>query len=79
LHLYQSYVEEENYMMARTQELLIIVLGVIAISSVWTKNEQALLLVIGILGGFLTNKTMTEKQTETLEKYQIEQYKEKEE
>jgi len=58
-------------MMARTQELLILVLGIIAISSVLTKNEQALLLVIGILGGFLSNKTMTEKQTETLEQYTL--------
>ena len=46
-----------------TQQLIIIILGVIAIISI-LKNYDMIILstIIGILGGFLTGKTLTEKQ-----------------
>ncbi len=51
-----------------TQQLIIIILGVIAIISI-LKNYDMIILstIIGILGGFLTGKTLTEKQQEIIE------------
>ena len=55
----------------KTQQLIIIILGIMGITSIITGYEQALLIIIGIIGGFLTNKTMTDKQEETLHEYQL--------
>ena len=57
----------------QTQHIIILGLVAIAIISAVMKYEQALLLIIGILGGFIGNKTMTEKQAETLSEYQLNQ------
>lgn len=45
-------------MLKETQQLIIIILGIIAIASIITNTETATILatVIGILGGFLTGK-----------------------
>lgn len=60
----------------QTQHIIIIGLVAIAVISAVKNYEQALLLIIGILGGFIGNKTMTEKQAETLSEYQLNQYQE---
>lgn len=51
-----------------TQQLIILILGIIAIISI-LKNYDMIILstIIGILGGFLTGKTLTEKQQEIIE------------
>lgn len=62
-----------------TQQLIIITLGIIGITSLIYNKEQALLIIIGIIGGFLTNKTLTEKQQETLREYHLQQIQDTEE
>ena len=54
-----------------TQHIIVIGLVAIAIICAIMHYEQALLIIIGILGGFVGNKTMTEKQAETLSEYQL--------
>jgi positive regulator of sigma E activity len=57
-----------------TQQLIIIILGVIAIISI-LKNYDMIILstIIGILGGFLTGKTLTEKQQEIIQQQTVEE------
>lgn len=59
-------------MKTETQQLIIIILGVIAIITI-LKNYDLIILstIIGILGGYLTGKTLTEKQTEIIEQQTI--------
>lgn len=51
-----------------TQQLIIILLAIIGVISI-LKNMDVYIVttIIGILGGFLTGKTLTEKQEEVLE------------
>lgn len=50
-----------------TQQLIIITLGILAIISILKEYDTIILsTIIGILGGFLTGKTLTEKQQEIL-------------
>ncbi len=50
-----------------TQQLIIITLGILAIISILKDYDTIILsTIIGILGGFLTGKTLTEKQQEIL-------------
>lgn len=57
-------------MLKETQQLIIIILGIIAIASIITNTETATILatVIGILGGFLTGKKIyiDREQTEAV-------------
>lgn len=52
---------------AKTQQLIIIILGISLLMMIYLNYELAIITaVIGILGGFLTGKTLTEKQSESL-------------
>lgn len=57
-----------------TQQLIIIILGILAIISI-LKNYDMIVLstIIGILGGFLTGKTLTEKQQEIITQQTLEE------
>lgn len=59
-------------MKTETQQLIIIILGVIAIITI-LKNYDMIILstIIGILGGYLTGKTLTEKQSEIIREQTI--------
>ena len=51
-----------------TQQLIIILLGVTMIICILKNYDQNVIAtIIGILGGFLTGKTLTEKQQEIIE------------
>lgn len=51
-----------------TQQLIIIILGIIAVVCLLKDYDMIILsTIIGILGGFLTGKTLTEKQQEIIE------------
>lgn len=51
-----------------TQQLIIILLAVIGVISLLKGGDLNIVTtIIGILGGFLTGKTLTEKQEEVLE------------
>ena len=63
-------------MKTETQQLIVIILGVLAVASILKGYEQVLLTIVGILGGFITAKNMTEKQEETLEKYYVQKAEE---
>ena len=59
-------------MKTETQQLIIIILGIIAIITI-LKNYDLIILstIIGILGGYLTGKTLTEKQSEIIREQTI--------
>ena len=51
-----------------TQNLIILILGIIAIITlIQSKDTNVVMTIIGILGGFLTCKTLTEKQEQIIE------------
>ena len=55
-------------MIKETQQLIIILLGAIAIICILKDYDMMIIsTIIGILGGFLTGKTLTEKQQEIIE------------
>jgi len=61
-------------MNANTQQLIIILLGAIAIICILKDyNMMIISTIIGILGGFLTGKTLTEKQSEIIEQQTLEE------
>lgn len=51
-----------------TQQIIIITLGIIAIGSIIMGNQTILDIIVAGLIGFLGQKTMTDKQNETLTK-----------
>lgn len=54
-------------MKTETQQLIIIILGVVAVICILKDYDMVILsTIIGILGGYLTGKTLTEKQEETI-------------
>ena len=54
-------------MKTETQQLIIIILGVVAVICILKDYNMVILsTIIGILGGYLTGKTLTEKQEETI-------------
>jgi len=54
-------------MIKETQQLIIIVLGIIAVIGMLKQYDIIILTtVIGILGGFLTGQTLTEKQQQII-------------
>ena len=58
---------EENNMNNTTQNLILIILGIIALTTlIQGKDITITTTIIGILGGYLTGKTLTEKQEEIL-------------
>ncbi len=58
---------EENNMNNTTQNLILIILGIIALTTLIQGNDITITTtIIGILGGYLTGKTLTEKQEEIL-------------
>lgn len=59
-------------MKTETQQLIIIILGVIAIITILKDYDMIILsTIIGILGGYLTGKTLTEKQSEIIREQTI--------
>lgn len=57
-----------------TQQLIIILLGVVAILCVLKNYDLNIIAtIIGILGGFLTSKTLTDKQSEIIEQQTLKQ------
>ena len=55
-----------------TQQLIIILLAIIAVISLLKDGDLNIITtIIGILGGFLTGKTLTEKQQEIIEEQTI--------
>lgn len=59
-------------MIKETQQLIIILLGAIAIICILKDYDMMIIsTIIGILGGFLTGKTLTEKQQEIIEEQTI--------
>lgn len=59
-------------MKTETQQLIIIILGVIAIITILKDYDiNITCTVIGILGGYLTGKTLTEKQQELIQQQTI--------
>ena len=55
-----------------TQQLIIILLGATAIICILKDYDMTLTAtIIGVLGGFLTNKTLTEKQQEIIQEQTI--------
>ena len=54
-------------MKTETQQLIIIILGIVAVICILKDYNMFILsTIIGILGGYLTGKTLTEKQEETI-------------
>jgi len=51
----------------KTQQIIIIILGILAIASVVKGNQTTLDIIIAGLIGFLSNKTLTDKQSEIIE------------
>ena len=61
-------------MKADTQQLIIILLGITAIICILKEYDiNIIATIVGILGGFLTGKTLTEKQQEILEQNTLEE------
>jgi len=59
-------------MKTETQQLIIIILGIIAIITILKDYDMIILsTIIGILGGYLTGKTLTEKQSEIIREQTI--------
>jgi hypothetical protein len=57
----------KNNMNNTTQNLILIILGIIALTTlIQGKDITITTTIIGILGGYLTGKTLTEKQEEIL-------------
>ncbi len=57
-----------------TQQLIIILLGITAIICILKEYDiNIIATIIGILGGFLTGKTLTEKQQEIIEQNTLEE------
>ena len=57
-----------------TQQLIIILLGVVAILCVLKNYDLNIIAtIIGILGGFLTSKTLTDKQSEIITEQTLKQ------
>lgn len=57
-----------------TQQLIIIILGVTAIICILKNYDiNIIATIIGILGGFLTGKTLTEKQQEIIQQQTVEE------
>ena len=55
-----------------TQQLIIILLAIIAVITLIKEYDiNIVTTIIGILGGFLTGKTLTEKQQEIIEEQTI--------
>lgn len=66
------YGRNKQVMIKETQQLIIILLGAIAIIALLKDYDMIILsTIIGILGGFLTGKTLTEKQQEILQEQTI--------
>ena len=56
------------------QQLIIIILGVTAIICILKNYDiNIIATIIGILGGFLTGKTLTEKQQEIIQQQTVEE------
>ena len=56
-----------------TQQLIILILGITALICILKDYDiNIIATIIGILGGFLTGKTLTEKQQEIIEQQTIE-------
>ena len=61
-------MEVNKKMKTDTQQLIIILLAIIAVISLLKDGDLNIITtIIGILGGFLTGKTLTEKQQEIIE------------
>jgi len=56
-----------------TQQLIIIILGIIAVGAVITQNNTILDVIVAGLIGFLSQKTLTEKQSEIIEQQTLEE------
>lgn len=62
----------KKHMKTETQQLIIIILGIIAIITILKDYDMRILsTIIGILGGYLTGKTLTEKQSEIIREQTI--------
>lgn len=59
---------KKKYMDTNTQQLIIIILGAIAITSILTGNNTLIEIIVAGLIGFLGQKTMTDKQNEIINK-----------
>ena len=62
--------KEETYekMNNTTQNLILVILGIIALTTlIQGKDITITTTIIGILGGYLTGKTLTEKQEEMIQ------------
>ena len=65
-------MEVNKRMKTDTQQLIIILLAIIAVISLLKDGDLNIITtIIGILGGFLTGKTLTEKQQEIIEEQTI--------
>lgn len=60
-------------MNTNTQQLIIIILGIIAVGAVITQNNTIIDVIVAGLIGFLSQKTLTEKQSEIIEQQTLEQ------
>jgi hypothetical protein len=67
-----------NTMDANNQTLVIFFLGVALLLSLYFQYTQAVDVIIGIFGGIFMQKTLSEKQEETLREYYIQEYEENE-
>lgn len=52
----------------KTQQIIIIILGILGIASIVNGNQHTLDLIIAGLIGFLGQKTLTDKQSEIINK-----------
>ena len=65
-------MEVNKRMKTDTQQLIIILLAIIAVITLIKEYDiNIVTTIIGILGGFLTGKTLTEKQQEIIEEQTI--------
>jgi hypothetical protein len=63
----EKHTGRKNNMNNTTQNLILIILGIIALTTLIQGNDITITTtIIGILGGYLTGKTLTEKQEEIL-------------
>ena len=58
---------EEVTLDVKTQQIIIVILGILGIASVVNGNQTTLDIIIAGLIGFLSNKTLTDKQSEVIE------------
>jgi uncharacterized membrane protein len=66
--IFSMFGRIKTKMIKEPQQLIIILLGAIAIIALLKDYDMIILsTIIGILGGFLTGKTLTEKQQEIIE------------